>query len=575
MIPILFENTETAFTSNGIGRLADAIKCEITEERNGQYELYLEYPVTGVLASELVPGRYIFATHDDSGVPQAFQIYSVEHHLQDVSTVRAWHISYALNGIILRPFTAVTCAGALAAIPNASMNVNPFTFWTDKQVTGDFVLKEPASVRSVLGGKQGSILDTYGTGEYEFDMYDVKLHLHRGEDRGVQIRYAKNLTKLDQELDASNVYVSAVPFWKSSDGNTVVYYNGVVTRTGSTPGRAVPMDLSGDFEDEPTTAQLQAACQAKLDASTSYTLKENLKIDFVALWQTEEYKNIAVTERIYLCDTVHVLYVQRGIDVSAKCIKVVYDTLHERYVSMELGEPRATLGETIQRDIMSNVPTKDAMEQAISDATKTIVSEGTYPSGTHGVLTMQAGTLESEGLSSTDHYKSVFEASDFYQEWYDLNDPNTVWKTWLEAGALFLSKTVNGTVVAETMFAPEPTVIDTPGTFVTAASGYAIQSGSLAIHGKLAQMTLNITCTSPITIPALGDITNFTPATLNAGYRPVLNSAFATYGDYDGVNGVMRTDGQIRVTGFSSVSTSARTLAAGTPFKISALFMLA
>ena len=39
MIPILYESTETTFTSNGIGRLSDAVSCTVTEERNGPYEL--------------------------------------------------------------------------------------------------------------------------------------------------------------------------------------------------------------------------------------------------------------------------------------------------------------------------------------------------------------------------------------------------------------------------------------------------------------------------------------------------------------------------------------------------------
>ena len=44
MIPILFDSDEENFTSNGIGRLSDAISCVVLEERNGRYELEMEYP---------------------------------------------------------------------------------------------------------------------------------------------------------------------------------------------------------------------------------------------------------------------------------------------------------------------------------------------------------------------------------------------------------------------------------------------------------------------------------------------------------------------------------------------------
>lgn len=395
--PILYASNETNFTSNGIGRLADARRCEVTEERNGQYELLLEYPTNGALLSYLVAGNYILATHDNSGNPQAFQIYKVSEPLQGFVTVNAWHISYALNSIILKPFTAGSCAQAISKLSTESINTNPFTFWTDKAVTADFTLGVPRSVRAVLGGTEGSILDVYGKGEFEWDMFTVKLYLNRGADRGVQIRYGKNLTSLDRELDASGVYVSAVPYWADMDGNTV-YYDGIVTRTGSTPGRAVPMDLSEDFEEQPTSAQLQARCQAKLDASDAYEVKDNIKIDFVQLWQTEEYKSIANLERVYLCDTVHIIYTKRNIIASAKCIKVVYDSLRERYISMELGAPRTTLAQQIQEDVVSpavaQLPSKSMMMDAIDKQTRLIT--GAF--GGHHVQIMGADGFPSEDL---------------------------------------------------------------------------------------------------------------------------------------------------------------------------------
>lgn len=373
MIPILFNSNETAFTSNGLGRLAEAVRCEVTEERNGQFELELQYPVSGEHFDEMQPGCYILATHDNNGDPQAFQIYQIDEPLNGIATIHAWHISYLLNGIIVRPFTATSCAQAIASIPTQSINENAFSFWTDKSVSGAFSLAEPRNARSVLAGSEGSILDVYGKGEYEWDMFTVKLYLNRGADRGVQIRYGKNLASLDRQLDASGVYVSAVPYWTDTDGNTV-YYNGIVTRTGSTPGRAVPMDLSEDFEEQPTPAQLQARCQAKLDSSDAYEVKDNIKIDFVQLWQTEEYKDIASLERVFLCDTVHIIY--KGITATAKCIKVVYDTLLERYVSMELGSPKRTLSQEIQQSIVdpavAQLPSKSMMQTAIDKATELI-----------------------------------------------------------------------------------------------------------------------------------------------------------------------------------------------------------
>lgn len=374
MVPILFAATETAFTSNGLGRLADATKCEVTEERNGVYELVMEYPVNGKMYDQIECGKYIYATHDEGKTPQAFQIYKMSTPLDGVVTINAWHISYALNTIIVAPFTAGSCTAAIAGVRTHSMNTNPFTFWTDKSVTADFETTLPMSARAILGGTQGSILDVYGKGEYEFDMYTVKLHLNRGANRGVSIRYGKNLTQLDQTLDASNVYNACVPYW--TNGEVSVVSDVIITKAGQTTGRTITMDLSSEFDEQPTLAELKAKAQTKIDASDSYTLKENLKIDFVALWQTEEYKNLASLQRIYLCDTVNIFYEKAGINVTAQCIKVVYDSLRERYVSMELGEPSTSLIQQIQQevvgDVMEQVPNKTQMQAAIDKATELI-----------------------------------------------------------------------------------------------------------------------------------------------------------------------------------------------------------
>lgn len=375
MIPILFDTNETAFTNNGLGRLTDCTRCEVTEERNGVYECEFDYPISGEMFPELTEGRYIFTTHDDSKTPQAFEIYYKSAPLEGVCTFRAWHISYALNNIIVAPFTASSASEAIADVKTRSINANPFTFWTDKAVTAAYKLSTPRAARSVLGGEEGSLLDVYGKGDYEFDMFDVKLYVNRGQNRGVSLRYGKNIASLNQERDASNVYDGVVPFWTDTEGGTVALDH-VVYRTGTSTGRVIARDFSEAFEDQPTTAQLEAAAQSWIDGTDTYEIKENITVDFVALWQTEEYKEYANLQRIYLCDTVNIYYEKLGINATAKCIKVVYDSLRERYTSMELGTPKTTLAqqilETTSETLLKNVPSKSVMQSAIDKATELI-----------------------------------------------------------------------------------------------------------------------------------------------------------------------------------------------------------
>lgn len=374
MVPRLYKSSETAFTSEGLGRLTDARKCEVTEERNGQYELLLEYPVTGKLMPELTMGRIIWAIHDDSKTGQPFQIYEISRPLQGWVKVRAWHISYALNFAVCKPFTAASSLEAFEKIPQNIMGTAPYTFTFTTSIVKATTFKSdiPKSVRSLLGGSRGSIIDTYG-GAFEFDKFEVK-HYNRGNDNGVVIKYGKNLTKLDRELNRQNSYNSIVPYW--TDGEEIVASSQVVVKPFQTQGNTVVIDASADFEEKPSQAQLRNWARVKLLATDTTKAKDTIKISFVELWQTEEYKHIANLERVRLCDTVTIDYEKGGVQVTAKCIKVVYDALLERYVSMELGEPQKTLSQQIQEDteaaILPQVPNKTAMQGAIDRATELI-----------------------------------------------------------------------------------------------------------------------------------------------------------------------------------------------------------
>lgn len=344
MIPIIYSATETAFTSNGLFRLVDCISCEVTEERNGIYEVEFKYPTTGAHYEDIEEGQIIYTTHDETGAPQPFDIYKRSVPIDGIVTFNACHISYRLRNIILHPFTAASCADTFAAIPSNAVVPCPFTFWTDKVVVSDYNLATPRSVREVLGGTQGSILDVYGTGEYEFDKFAVKFYLHRGHDSDVSIRYGKNLINITDETDAGDIYNAVVPYWEGNDGTLVTVAGYVVTASDYEQGDPVVpvvLDLSAEFEEAPTVAELESVARAKIDADDVRKGTRSIKVDFVQLWQTEEYKDIAPLEHLALCDTVEVVY--GDVKTYQKINKVVYDSLLERYSSMELGATVQTL----------------------------------------------------------------------------------------------------------------------------------------------------------------------------------------------------------------------------------------
>ena len=278
------------------------------------------------------------------------------------------------------PMAANSCAGALAAMKENSVGDNPYEFWTDKNVDGPFRITQPVSFRSYLGGTAGSILDVYGTGEYEWDKYTVKFHRHRGSDSGVTIRYGKNLTDVKKITDSSGIWTGIVPFWYGLDENeseilVTLPEKAVYAETAGDYAykMVIPIDFSGSFESVPTVEQLRETAGAYVRNNADTAIPSSIDVSFVNLWQTEEYKNVAPLQRLRLCDTVTIHHRTLGVENKAKIVSVTYDVLLERYSTMTIGEVRTSLGEAIQSAVAeanrNDVATLTSMELAIRHAT--------------------------------------------------------------------------------------------------------------------------------------------------------------------------------------------------------------
>ena len=375
MIPILYEGTETSFTTNGLGRLSDAITCKVKEERNGSYELEMTYPVSGIHFEDITEGKIILAQPHDGGLTEPFIIYRIEKPINGICTIKGEHISYRLCDIVAMPFTAGTIQEAFGLIPSKSATSNPFNFTTDIVSSVGYTLDHPMSVRGMLGGESGSILDTYGQGDYEFSRFDVTLHSERGADNGVTLRYGKNITDLKNVVDMSNVYTGIVPYWTDGE-NTVVLPEKVILseHTGDYPFYIIkPVDFSSDYEEQPTEAQLRDRAQRYITNNEGWKIRNNITVSFVALWDTEEYKEIAPLERVNLCDTVHVKYGPLGVNFSTKVVKTDYNVLLERYNSITLGDTYYSLNDYFDGEIAQSEEEQSThMQKAIARATKLI-----------------------------------------------------------------------------------------------------------------------------------------------------------------------------------------------------------
>lgn len=421
MIPILYEATETAFTSNGIARLSDTISATVTEERNGRFDMEFQYPVNGIHFDDITEGRIIAVTHDEDGDIQPFVIYSSSKPIDGVVTFNAYHLSYRLGQYMTSwgYASTTTIQNILSALnsdaTDSDTNGEPWVFSTDISGTttgygGEMV---PCSIREALGGKSGSVLDRFG-GEYEFDKWTVNLWSSRGANNGVTIRYGKNLADFKAEADYSSACTHILASYRGDWLTGGQVQNGEIHQKYDTGhrllGNLVAWSLI-DFTDkiENGNSKSQATIKSELGTlAAAYATKNkpwepsvSIDVDFVQLWQTEEYKNYAPLLKCKLCDTVNVTFPFYGLsDLAIKIVSVEWDVLNERYKKMTLGGLATTLSQSINSSLSGSI---QANADAISAVkTRTWVSDVTV-NGTSVVtdgIAAIAPTLQSATVSS-------------------------------------------------------------------------------------------------------------------------------------------------------------------------------
>lgn len=384
MIPKLYskgvwvtENGSTVFEKSFEGMLHEALSCKVTQTLDSGYTYTLEmkYPITGAYFHSIKCRSIIYAAADAVHAPQLFEVYRVSTPINGVITVYAQHVSYMLASLPVPLFDPLSASNALYRIQRASSDIVPhgFTIELDpesdiSQSTATMGNAVPRSVRSALVGDEGSFVDTFG-GEIEFDDFKVTVKDHIGEEKNVRITYGFNMTAFEHDENMTNVYTGIYPYAVTSivdsDGN---YINGTVTipehviyADENTDFKKIKIvDLTAKFTDnngvtaEITPDNLYEAAQEYIRENQWGVSSVNIKVSFVPLDQTEEYKDVAGIEGVSLGDSVMVDYPAVGIKATARCVKTVYDSLADRYDSIEIGKAKKSIVNTIaqmRRDI--------------------------------------------------------------------------------------------------------------------------------------------------------------------------------------------------------------------------------
>lgn len=370
MIPILFASTATSFTSFGVGLLTEAISPHVVEEINGEYTLELQYPLSGQHFDQIKRRSVILAKPNPQDAPQPFRVMRISRPINGIVSIYAEHLSYDLSGVPVLPFTASTDNEAMYHLQHDTAVANPFTLVSELDTAGDLIVAKPASVRGVFGSGENSMLGVFG-GEFHFDFYRVELLARRGRDTDITIRYGVDLVDVNQEENCQNLYTGVLPFWTKQDAIVI----GTVQSAGAFDySRVLPLDVSKQFDAEPTVADVNAAGQDYIAENNIGVPEVSISLRFAQLPELE-----ALRGTVALGDTVGVEFVRLGVDTSARIIKTDFDVVSEKYISVDVGAPRPNIADTIA-----------GMTQQIAEVIET-------PAFMAAVLQLTADILGAEG----------------------------------------------------------------------------------------------------------------------------------------------------------------------------------
>lgn len=367
MIPILSDTI--VLSGQGIGGLQDCIECKVNHEINGDYSLMMRYPVTGAHFSDIKNNYIIYADPGWNEDAQPFRIYRITKPLNGIVTIYANHLCYDMSGIVVRPFSAQDIAGAVTGatanqfIPTIGEVL--FRLATDRTAAVPYVLSAPRSMWKVMGGQEGSLLDVYG-GEWDLNGYTATLRNRIGTDNGVKIQYGQNLTELEQDTTLESTYKGVYPFWYDEEAGTLVTLPEEYIRVSpSQSTRILCLDAGEHFQEQPTVEQLRNYTNSYIANNGIGSAKTSWKIDFVMLAQSAEYADTPVPEAVALGDTVHVIYKDMDVDISARVVQTEYDVLLDRYNTLTLGRVKQNLAAIVTTQNKEIEALKKSLERTI------------------------------------------------------------------------------------------------------------------------------------------------------------------------------------------------------------------
>ena len=373
----LYDKKETDFSHNG-KRILKPIEAVVTEELNGDYSLKITMP----RSEELIKTQEIIKAPTPKTM-QLFRVFETDVDILGNPIYYARHIFYDLLDYFIED-TRPTGSGAHAI--SEILKDTPFTGNSDiiAQKTAYYQMISP--VKAILGA-DNAFIKVWG-GELERDNFNMFMRSRTGADRGVTIRYKKNLTGLRLQTDLCGTYTKIMPTGLQENGQTLLYLPekyvespliSNYTHVKTTRIHYSNIKISDEMTEQEALNALRNAANLEFENGLDKPLI-TANVEFIPLQNTEEYKNFAVLESVYLGDTVNIYHEPMSINLSARVVGYEYDCLSSKYTKITIGNVSPKFGDT-QKQYVQNQKDEAItfLSKAITNATQLITgNKGGY-----------------------------------------------------------------------------------------------------------------------------------------------------------------------------------------------------
>ena len=312
-----------------------------------QYLVYVRDETETIAGDAPSPERVVYPVQSRM---QLFRIFKVERDAAEREVrVEARHIFYDLLGDPTKNEYAPEGVAAGTVVEQLfDRALNPHGFDVHCQLTGTVTgeYTRRGLVECLLDPDDGVVPQT--NGRLIRDNFDIWLLPDLPRETGVTIRHGKNLLGATLTTDWDSLVTRIIPVGQDKEGKALLLEGTTYMDSphiGDYPvicAQAVEYDVKIGQEGIDNAAQARAKLQELAEADFSDNGVDlptvGLDVDFVALGETEEYRQYADLEAVHLYDTVRVIAKSAGIDAAVRVTGYKWDALGRKYESVTLGE---------------------------------------------------------------------------------------------------------------------------------------------------------------------------------------------------------------------------------------------